>query len=120
MKSVRDEPLNSVTNSDNDVKHWLKLFKAVVSLLKQLHIRDSRRSFCPPNHWISKQISIPVERPTSFKVGNRQRQRYQEFIGLRRLTKEELETDGPPLSTTEVRNITILQEIPFGNTLRLL
>ena len=38
---------------------------------------------------------------------------YREFMGLRHLTREELEEHGPPLSTNEVRNVTILQEIPF-------
>ncbi|KAI1289304.1 Ubiquitin-protein ligase E3C [Halotydeus destructor] len=111
MRSVRDQ--HSDEDEDNSVKVWKKLFKNSVQLLKQLYNRDSRRAFCPFGHWISKQISIPIEKPTNFRVGVRQRQRYQQFRGLRRLTREELEDDGPPLSTTEIRNITILQEVPF-------
>ncbi|XP_015782602.1 ubiquitin-protein ligase E3C [Tetranychus urticae] len=109
MKSVRNEEIDD----DKFVKQWLKLFKSTVNLLRHLYIRDSRRAFCPPNHWISRQISIPVEKPTIFKIGIRQRRRYQQFLGVRRLTKRELEEQGPPLSTSEIRNITILQEIPF-------
>ncbi|RWS26248.1 ubiquitin-protein ligase E3C-like protein [Leptotrombidium deliense] len=113
-----DDYKDVVNNANNHgsggtVKHWLKLFKTSVYLLRQLYRRDSRKTFCPPNHWISKQVVICVERPTNFRVGNRQRQRYQQFVGLRHLTREELEEEGPPLSTTEIRNVTILQEIPF-------
>lgn len=111
VDSVRDEQKD--VSQETSVKVWLRLFKTSVHLLRQLHMRDSRRAFCPPGHWISRQISIPVEKPTNFRVANRQRERYQEFVGLRRLTRSELEDGGPPLSTTEVRNITILQEIPF-------
>lgn len=116
MKSVRvDEiELNQVTHEyKNEVVHWLKLFKSCVNLLRQIRARDSRRPFCPQNHWISKQVSIPVERPTNFREGIRQRRIYRPFVGLRHLSREELEEYGPPLSTNEVRNVTILQEIPF-------
>lgn len=109
MRSVRSQNFEE----EGDVKEWLKLFKSSVNLLRHLYIRDSRRPFCPENHWISKQIAIPVEKPTNFKVGNIQRRRYQQFVGVRRLTRRELEEQGPPMSTTEIRNITILQEIPF-------
>ena len=117
MKSVaEDDPRASateVTNNPPNVAVWLKLFKTSVHLLRQLHHRDSRRAFCPVSHWLSSVVHIPVERPTNFRVGNVQRRRYQQFVGLRRLTREELDAGGPPPSTTEVKNITILQEIPF-------
>lgn len=105
---------NTTDDQKNVMRHWNKLFKSCVKLLRQLYARDSRRQFCPPEHWISKQVSVPVERPTNFRIGAQQRRSmYREFIGLRHLTREELEEHGPPLSTTEVRNVTILQEIPF-------
>ena len=112
LKSVQVDE-NVVCEIPN-VKVWLHLFKSSVQLLRNLHMRDSRRTFCSnPNHWISKSVSIPVEKPTDFRVGIRQRERYQQFVGIRRLNRKELEDGGPPLSTSEVRNITILQEIPF-------
>lgn len=109
MKSVRSDQFDE----ENSVKEWLKLFKSSGNLLRQLYLRDSRKAFCPPNHWISKQVAIPVEKPTNFRIGTIQRRRYRQFFGVRRLTRKELEEQGPPLSTTEIRNITILQEIPF-------
>lgn len=94
MKSIRDD---YDENEENSIKIWKKLFKSSVGLLRQLYNRDSSRSFCPSGHWISKQVMVPVEKPTNFRVGVRQRQRYQPFRGLRRLTREELEDGGPPL-----------------------
>ena len=115
LKSVNPSAQQPITDDHKDVtRHWMKLFQSCVKLLRQLHARDSRRQFCPPDHWISKQVMIPVERPTNFRVGIRQRRSmYREFMGLRHMTREELEEHGPPLSTSEVRNVTILQEIPF-------
>ena len=114
MNSVRtDDSFENKEDGEKNVKQWLRLFKSSVKLLQQLYIRDSRRSFCPSNHWISKQVTISVEKPTNFRIGMRQRQRYRQFGGLRRLTREELEEQGPSLSINKIRNITILQEIPF-------
>lgn len=110
-KALRTDELDE--DEKSNIKVWKKLFKSSVCLLRYLYNRDSSRAFTTPAHWISKQVTVPVEKPTSFRVGRRQRQRYQPFRGLRRLTREELDDNGPPLSTTEIRNITILQEIPF-------
>lgn len=106
LKSVRDENKSDVESS---VNVWKKLFKCSVSLVRLLFNRDSSRPFCAPGHWISKQVMVPVEKPTSFRVGVRHRQRYQPFRGPRRLTREELEDNGPPPSLSDVRTVTILQ-----------
>jgi ubiquitin-protein ligase E3 C len=114
LKSVDQNNQNTTDDQKDVMRHWNKLFKSCVKLLRQLYARDSRRQFCPEGHWISKHVSVPVERPTNFRVGIQQRRTmYREFIGLRHLSREEMEEYGPPLSTTEVRNVTILQEIPF-------
>ncbi|KAG8224519.1 hypothetical protein J437_LFUL004210 [Ladona fulva] len=105
---------------------WSHLFKACVSLLRQLHTRDARRPFCPEGHWISRQVAIlqtdsGVSKGSStsamtmvaYDLAFRRRGRpYRPFQGLRALTQEEME-DGPPLSTREVRTATILREVPF-------
>lgn len=120
VKKEYQRAINSVKEIDLDqeddgseVVVWQKLFKSSVHLLRQMYHRDSRRSFCPPGHWISSQVCIPVEKPTNFRAGIHHRRRYQQFVGLRRLSRKELENNGPPLSTTEIRNVTILQEVPF-------
>lgn len=35
-----------------------KLFHTAHTLLMVLYRRDSRRSYCPPNHWLIKEIRI--------------------------------------------------------------
>ena len=112
INSVKEIDLD-IEDDGKDVQVWQKLFKSSVQLLRQLYHRDSRRSFCPAGHWISSQVCIPVEKPTNFRAGIQHRRRYQQFVGLRRLSRKELESNGPPLSTTEIRNVTILQEVPF-------
>ncbi|XP_076346418.1 ubiquitin-protein ligase E3C [Tachypleus tridentatus] len=95
------------------VKAWLHLCKEAVGLLHQLYNRDSQRQFCPQNHWIAKHISIPVNRPTDLQFGSRRSRIYTPFVGLGALTREQLEEEGPPMSTTEIRHMTILRELPF-------
>lgn len=68
IKSVQD-PSVVVEDSDllaEQVHHWQKLFKATVNLLRQLHTRDARRPFCPPGHWISKQVRDDLTTPMQY------------------------------------------------------
>lgn len=95
------------------VKHWSNLFKVVVTLLRQLHNRDSRNQFCPKSSWISSNVSIPINKPLCFKIQKDQLDRFQKFVGLKKLSKRELEKLGPLMSTKDIKNITILKEIPF-------
>nr|CAD7395950.1 unnamed protein product [Timema poppensis] len=104
----RDSDSNPIENT----QMWAHLFKVTVGLVRQLHGRDIRRAFCPEGHWISKQIMIPVGRPSEFIVRRSHLRNYRPFRGLRAFTREELE-EGPPLSTKEVRTMTILRELPF-------
>ena len=48
---------------DRDVAVWSHLFKMLVSLVRQLYTRDTRRQFCPSDHWISPRVSLPLDRP---------------------------------------------------------
>uniref|UniRef100_A0A1B6EYS1 Ubiquitin-protein ligase E3C n=1 Tax=Cuerna arida TaxID=1464854 RepID=A0A1B6EYS1_9HEMI len=95
---------------------WSHLFKACVSLLRQLYGRDLRRSYCPDGHWISQQVtmSLAMDRPSdaTLRRRSRLRQHYRPFHFEPAFTREELE-EGPPPSTKEVRTLTILKEIPF-------
>lgn len=83
-----------------------------MSLLRQLHTRDLRRQFCPDAHWIASNVVIPIHKPQDFSLRRRRMRNYVPFQGLRVFTREEIE-DGPPLSTKEVRTLTLLREIPF-------
>ncbi|KAJ9576987.1 hypothetical protein L9F63_006424 [Diploptera punctata] len=117
--SVRDDYRTAVhgreqpsTVSSQDTQMWSHLFKVTVGLVRQLHARDIRRPFCPDGHWISKQVVIPLDKPSDFTLRRHRLRNYRPFQGLRAFTREELE-EGPPLSTKEVRTMTILRELPF-------
>ncbi|KAL7306120.1 hypothetical protein TKK_0001569 [Trichogramma kaykai] len=117
--SVRDDYKNAVlgpsttmsANSQN-THLWAHLFKVTVSLIRQLHTRDLRRQFCPDGHWIASNIMIPLHKPEDFNLRRRRLRNIVPFQTLRAFTREEIE-DGPPLSTKEVRTLTLLREIPF-------
>lgn len=98
---------------EHSSNQWLALFKVSIQLLRQLHVRDSRQAFCAPSDWISNKVHIAIDKPVNFKVSEQQKQRYQPFVGLKKLSKVQLEELGPPMSINEIRHITILQEMPF-------
>ena len=75
------------------VKHWSNLFRCVVLLLRQLHNRDSRHQFCKEDHWISANVQIPINQ-VNFKIDQDQLNRFEKFVGLKRLTKKRLEELG--------------------------
>ena len=111
VNSVRNTPEES--RDVRDIIIWTHLFKTVVSLVRQLYTRDTRRQFCPENHWISTGITLPLDRPQDVSFRRSRIRAYLPFRGLRVFTREELEESGPPLTTKEVRLATVLRELPF-------
>ncbi|XP_064476571.1 ubiquitin-protein ligase E3C-like [Ornithodoros turicata] len=91
---------------------WVQLFKSSVALLRQLYARDSRRSFCPDDHWIASRVSIVPERAVDWNLTRSQLRSRASSANIVK-TREQFEEEGPPLSTSELRSITVLQEIPF-------
>ncbi|KYN18133.1 PREDICTED: ubiquitin-protein ligase E3C [Trachymyrmex cornetzi] len=116
--TVRDDYKNAVLGPTSavqcrhDTQIWTHLFKVTVGLLRQLHTRDLRRQFCPEGHWIASNVVIPIDKPQDFAFRRRRLRGYVPFQNLRAFTREEFE-EGPPLSATEVRTLTLLREIPF-------
>jgi len=117
--TVRDDCRSAVRGrerhsavSNQETQMWAHLFKVTVGLVRQLHARDIRRPFCPEGHWISKQVILPLDKQSDFTLRRHRLRNYRPFQGLRAFTREELE-EGPPLSTKEVRTMTILRELPF-------
>nr|XP_019541237.2 ubiquitin-protein ligase E3C [Aedes albopictus] len=90
---------------------WPHLLKVCVSLLRQIHTRDLRRTFCPEGHWTAQNLNLPLDKPTDLHL-SRGRRGPRPFQPIRDFTREDVE-DGPPLSTKQIRSITILREIPF-------
>ncbi|XP_053963123.1 ubiquitin-protein ligase E3C [Anastrepha ludens] len=92
---------------------WANLLKVVVFVLNQIHTRDLRLGFCPETHWTVSRLDLPLDRPTDLPLtrGNRTRG-IRPFQPIRDFTREDFE-NGPPMSTKQIRSITILREIPF-------
>ena len=113
VKSVRDSELSEVGVKDTHI--WSHLFRTTVLLVRQLYTRDTRRQFCPDNHWINDRITLPLDRTNDVSFHRRSRLRqYRPFQGLRVFTREELVEEGPPLSAKEVRLSTVLRELPYA------
>lgn len=91
---------------------WSQLLKNCVVLLRQLHARDLRCNFCPKNHWIAQNLNLPLDRPNDLQIPTWSRRPIRSFQPVRDFTRKNKE-DEPPLSTKQLRSITILREIPF-------
>lgn len=100
---------NARANQEKTI--WSQLLKVCVSLLRQLHTRDLRCNFCPPDNWIAPTLNIPLDRPNDLHFSTRRRGP-RPFKPIRDFTRKNLD-EGPPLSTKQIRSITILKEIPF-------
>ncbi|XP_053680763.1 ubiquitin-protein ligase E3C [Anopheles nili] len=98
--------------SDQNRQTWPHLLKVCVSLLRQIHTRDLRRCFCPEGHWTAQNLNLPLDKPTDLHLSRGSRRGPRPFQPIRDFTREDIE-DGPPLSTKQIRSITILREIPF-------
>lgn len=117
--SVKDQYKSAVHPDEEDVPAntamWAHLFKVCVALMRQLYSRDLRRQFCPDGHWISPSVILTLDSHNSdatIRRRTRLRQHYRPFHAIPAFTREELE-EGPPLSTKEIRTLTILRELPF-------
>lgn len=63
-----------------------------VGVVRQIHLRDTRRMFCPVGHWLSSRVSLPLGnncQTVSFVPRTNRRQR-RLFTPQRLLTRDEL------------------------------
>ncbi|XP_061022216.1 ubiquitin-protein ligase E3C isoform X6 [Dama dama] len=96
-------------------KRWIQLFKVITNLVKMLKSRDTRRNFCPPNHWLSEQEDIKADKVTQLYVpASRSAWRFRRMgrIGPLRSTLD-VGLESPPLSVSEERQLAILTQLPF-------
>ncbi|XP_061443461.1 ubiquitin-protein ligase E3C isoform X2 [Rhineura floridana] len=96
-------------------KRWIQLFKVITNLVKMLKSRDTRRNFCPPNHWLSEQENIKADKVTQLYVPSARhvwRVRRMGRIGPLQSTLD-VGLDPAPLSVSEERQLAILTELPF-------
>ncbi|XP_042527516.1 ubiquitin-protein ligase E3C isoform X2 [Dipodomys spectabilis] len=96
-------------------KRWVQLFKVITNLVKMLKSRDTRRSFCPPNHWLSEQEDIKADKVTQLYVpASRHVWRFRRMGRIGPLQSAlEVGLESPPLSVSEERQLAILTELPF-------
>ncbi|XP_038056314.1 ubiquitin-protein ligase E3C-like [Patiria miniata] len=100
-------------DSTEETALWMHVFKVTAHLVKQLHDRDMRRSFCPPGHWLASHVSIFTDNKVKGSGG-----RYvHPSLRPQRLhilpSTMAVEEGPPPMSTHEIRKMTILAEMPF-------
>lgn len=109
-----DTRMSAVTDTSY-TSMWAHCFKVCVGVVRQIHLRDTRRMFCPSGHWLSSRASLPLGNicPAVPFVPRTNRRQRRLFMPQRLLTRNELETEGPPLSVIDERRATILQELPF-------
>ncbi|XP_066441455.1 ubiquitin-protein ligase E3C isoform X2 [Eleutherodactylus coqui] len=96
-------------------KRWIQLFKVITNLVKMLKSRDTRRHFCPLNHWLSEQENIKADKVTQLYVPSaRHVWRYRRMgrIGPLQSTLD-VGMEPAPLSVSEERQLAILTELPF-------
>ncbi|KAJ1099719.1 hypothetical protein NDU88_004818 [Pleurodeles waltl] len=96
-------------------KRWIQLFKVITNLVKMLKARDTRRHFCPPNHWLSEQENIKADKVTQLYVPSARhvwRVRRMGRIGPLQSTLD-VGMEPAPLSVSEERQLAVLTELPF-------
>ncbi|XP_014775603.1 ubiquitin-protein ligase E3C [Octopus bimaculoides] len=88
---------------------WRHLFKSISTLVKQLHSRDTRRQFCPTNHWLADHIHIRTDKLYNLQAANL----YSQQPLMPYVPNDSGPDSGPPLSGRDIWNLIILTELPF-------
>ncbi|XP_050541390.1 ubiquitin-protein ligase E3C isoform X2 [Daktulosphaira vitifoliae] len=104
-------------NRNTQTSIWSHLLRVTVVLLRQLHSRDLRCRFCPEGHWVSNRLTMnsAYDKPSNMQFvqySRRSRLNYRPFRGIPVISMDNLD-EGPPLTTRQVRILTVLREIPF-------
>lgn len=95
-------------------KRWVQLFKVITNLVKMLKSRDTRRNFCPPNHWLSEQEDIKADKVTQLYVpASRHVAIPEDGQNWPTAVHPGSGSGIPPLSVSEERQLAILTELPF-------
>ncbi|XP_046852601.1 ubiquitin-protein ligase E3C-like [Xenia sp. Carnegie-2017] len=62
--NIRDTQNIDETRWENAMyspKKWYNVLKEMTHVIKQLHSRDTRLHYCPPNHWLSSKIDVQAD-----------------------------------------------------------
>jgi len=114
MPSLLTESTSKPENLLNKerARHWSNLFEVVSNLLRQLYNRNSRHQFCSESYWIGANVRIEIDN-IDFEITQSRLDRFEKFVGLKNLSKSQLEELGPSMPLDNLKKITILKEIPF-------
>ncbi|XP_039258355.2 ubiquitin-protein ligase E3C-like [Styela clava] len=94
----------------SEINDTVFLFTVCRRLVKQLHTRDSRRSFIPNRHWLSNLIYVKNDQSNDFA------QRWYRRSGANSTVAAHLANTSDEdiiLSVTEARQLAVLMNIPF-------
>ncbi|KAG3289179.1 UBE3C-containing [Ictidomys tridecemlineatus] len=96
-------------------KCWIQLFKVIANLVKMLNSSDTRRNFCPPNHWLSEQEDTKADKVTQLYVSTSRHVWRLLLMGRIGQLQSTLEVglESPQLSVSEEWQLTVLTELPF-------
>lgn len=86
-RSALQSKQGSSSGNTSSPNKWPHLLKVCVSLLRQIHTRDLRRGFCPPNHWVVHTLNLPLDKPTDLEMPRSHRPR--PFQPIRDFTRED-------------------------------
>ena len=59
-RPVIDDTMSRLSQQQHSY-YWLSVCKRVTKVVKHLYDRDSRLSFCGPNHWLSSLANIQID-----------------------------------------------------------
>lgn len=105
---TRTNPLLSakvrIVNDAHSTEALTLLLKSLLGLLKELHLRDTRKQFCPDNHWIAcNKIILSLDKTDDNFQDSSLSERYLPFQCNQTMSKDEMEVCGPPISTKHIR-----------------
>ncbi|CAF0934306.1 unnamed protein product [Adineta steineri] len=87
------------------------VFKIIVQLLQQLRSRDVRRQFCPPEYWLTNQFQLHLDKTYILPFARGLSDPL--LLSSETYFNRDRAPDAFPFSVTELRLLTILQQIPF-------
>ncbi|KAA0195333.1 hypothetical protein HAZT_HAZT002927 [Hyalella azteca] len=99
---------------------WDHCFRCCVDVVRHLHLRDTRRQFCPAKHWLTTRVSLPdVPQTASYRnLLSARASRRRTFMPTRWRTRDQLLAESgnkaaKQLSMYEKVRALLLQELPF-------
>ncbi|XP_054722716.1 LOW QUALITY PROTEIN: ubiquitin-protein ligase E3C-like [Uloborus diversus] len=114
LDSLKGKGWKGADRNFPEVKRLDRLFRAVVSLLRQLYSRDCRQKFCPDGTWVARQYPVFLDRVADMYFADSRGRWSRPFVDPPDSTGEPPEEKRPPPSAVEARQLAVLREFPFA------